>query len=354
MIKILTILGARPQFIKAGSLSREFLKNDSIEEVILHTGQHYDKNMSDIFFEQMKLSKPDFNLNIVSDSHGDMTGKMIIEIEKIALKIKPDYILVYGDTNSTLAGAIVASKLDIKIAHVEAGLRSFNMKMPEEINRILTDRVSNLLFCPTKTSVKNLHNEGFKNFDCKVINSGDVMKDGIDFYKQFAMKPKYDLDEKFILATIHRAENTDDLSTLKSLIRALNTINKIKQVVAPLHPRTKKNINKHNLKIDFMIIEPIGYLEMIWMIDNCDLVMTDSGGLQKEAFFLHKNCIVLRNETEWTELTENGFNVLAGSDVNKILNLFNDYKFNKDFVNDLYGKGNASEIISKNLIKFNK
>jgi len=220
-MKILTILGARPQFIKAGSVSREIARQKaegiSLKEIIVHTGQHYDKNMSEIFFDEMQIPKPDYFLGIGGKSHGVMTGQMIEEIEKVALKEKPDCMMVYGDTNSTLAGAIVASKLHIKLAHIEAGLRSFNMKMPEEINRILTDRVSQILFCPTDTAIENLKSEGFDNFDCKIVKSGDVMQDGAMFYKQFAKKPATNtpITNNYILCTIHRAENTDDPQRLK-------------------------------------------------------------------------------------------------------------------------------------------
>ena len=210
MIKILTILGARPQFIKAGSVSREIAKYKEIEEVIVHTGQHYDANMSDIFFDEMQIAKPNYFLGTGGKSHGAMTGQMIEKIEEVALSEKPDWIMVYGDTNSTLAGAIVASKLHIKLAHIEAGLRSFNMKMPEEVNRILTDRVSNILFCPTNKAIENLKNEGYENFDCKIVESGDVMQDGAIFYKNLAVKPNIEIKKDFILCTIHRAENTDD------------------------------------------------------------------------------------------------------------------------------------------------
>lgn len=351
-MKILTILGARPQFIKAGSVSREIAKHKDIKEIIVHTGQHYDKNMSDIFFDEMKIPKPDYFLGIGGKSHGAMTGQMIEKIEEVLIKEMPDWIVVYGDTNSTLAGALAASKLHIKIAHIEAGLRSFNMKMPEEINRILTDRVSSILFCPTQTAMDNLNNEGFANFNCKLVKSGDVMQDGAIFYKSLAKKPDYSIDENYILSTIHRAENTDDLTRLTSIIQALNKINEDKQVIVPLHPRTKKIIKEHELSVEFTVIEPVGYLEMVWLIDNCDLVMTDSGGLQKEAFFFQKHCITLRDETEWVELIENRFNVLAGANKEKILNLYQSFEFADDFGLDLYGGGKASEKIIQELLAY--
>jgi UDP-GlcNAc3NAcA epimerase len=350
-MKILTILGARPQFIKAGSVSREIAKYNNIQEIIVHTGQHYDTNMSDIFFEEMEIPKPDYFLGIGGKSHGAMTGQMIEKIEEVVIVEKPDWILVYGDTNSTLAGAIVASKLHIKLAHIEAGLRSFNMKMPEEVNRILTDRVSNVLFCPTDTAIQNLENEGYDKLDCKVIKCGDVMQDGAIFYKNLAVKPKCIIKNSYILSTVHRAENTDDIDRLTSIIKALNEINKDKQVILPLHPRTKNIIEQNNIKINFTIIEPVGYLEMVWLIDNCDLIMTDSGGLQKEAYLFKKPCITLRDETEWIELIDNEFNVLAGADKNKILDLFKNYIFNDNFSIDLYGTGKASQNIVEELLK---
>lgn len=353
-MKILTILGARPQFIKAGSVSREISKYKEIEEIIVHTGQHYDANMSDIFFDEMKIPKPNYFLGIGGKSHGAMTGQMIEKIEEVALKVNPDWIMVYGDTNSTLAGAIVASKLHIKLAHIEAGLRSFNMKMPEEVNRILTDRVSNILFCPTDTAIQNLQNEGYENIDCKIVKSGDVMQDGAMFYKNLAVKPNIGIKKDFILCTIHRAENTDDEIRLKSIFEALNQIAKDKQVILPLHPRTKKILENLKLNINNLtVIEPVGYLEMIWLIANCDFVMTDSGGLQKEAYFFEKQCITLRDETEWVELVECGANTLVGADKGKILEAYkNNSEFNKENSKlDLYGGGKASEEIVKELLK---
>ncbi len=361
-MKILTILGARPQFIKAGSVSREIAKHKEIEEIIVHTGQHYDTNMSDIFFEEMKIPKPHYFLGIGGKSHGAMTGQMIEKIEEVCLKEKPDWVMVYGDTNSTLAGSIVASKLHIKLAHIEAGLRSFNMKMPEEVNRILTDRVSDILFCPTDTAVENLKKEGFpfklstNNYQL-ITNCGDVMQDGALFYKQFAKKPSnLQLQtSNFILCTIHRAENTDDEQRLRDIFKALNEIAKEKQIILPLHPRTKKIIE--NLKIDtqnLTLIDPVGYLEMVWLIDNCSLVMTDSGGLQKEAYFFEKQCITLRDETEWVELVDNGFNVLVGANKEKILNAYkttSNLKLETSNLN-LYGEGKASENIIKELISY--
>jgi len=351
-MKILTILGARPQFIKAGTVSREIAKHNDIDEVIVHTGQHYDTNMSDIFFEEMQIPKPNYFLGIGGKTHGAMTGQMMEKIEEVALREKPDWVLVYGDTNSTLAGALVATKLHIKLAHIEAGLRSFNMKMPEEINRILTDRVSSILFCPTKTAVDNLKNEGFDRFDCKVVHSGDVMYDGALFYKKLAKKPPYKINDNFILCTIHRAENTDNENRLKSIFEALNEIGEEREIVLPLHPRTKKIVQALNIDTqNLTIIEPVGYLEMVWLIDNCALVMTDSGGLQKEAYFFQKPCITLRDETEWVELVEHGFNILVGADREKIMETYKNHTslFTLHSSLNLYGNGDASKIIIEKL-----
>jgi len=347
-MKIVTIIGARPQFIKAAAVSREIAKHSDIQEVIVHTGQHFDTNMSDIFFEELKIFHPNYNLGINGKSHGVMTGQMLEKIEEILLIEKPDWVLVYGDTNSTIAGALAASKLHIKIAHVEAGLRSFNMKMPEEINRILTDRISNILFCPTTTAVENLKKEGYDNINCKIEKSGDVMQDAAVFYTKFATKPEVDVENDFILCTIHRAENTDDTFRLKSILNALNEIAKTKQIILPLHPRTKNIIKTNNIEVDtsnIKIIDPVGYLNMVWLLEHCSLVMSDSGGLQKEAFFFKSPCITLRDETEWVELVENGFNVLAGADYNKILDCYKNYQFNINFDIDLYGAGKASKKI---------
>ncbi len=356
-MKILTILGARPQFIKAGTVSREIAKHENIEEIIVHTGQHYDANMSDIFFEEMQIPKPNYFLGIGGKTHGAMTGQMIEKIEEVCFKEKPDWILVYGDTNSTLAGAMVASKLHIKLAHVEAWLRSFNMQMPEELNRILTDRVSNILFCPTDTAVENLKKESFpfvtsNKSKQRIVNVGDVMYDGALFYRNLSSKPSFKIETNYILATVHRAENTDNEKSLRDIFEALNEIAKEKQIVLPLHPRTKKIVQQ--LKIDcnnLTIIEPVGYLEMVWLIDNSDLVMTDSGGLQKEAFFFEKPCMTLRDETEWVELVEYGYNILVGADREKILACYKEQPFNSNYNLEFYGVGNASEEIVLELLK---
>lgn len=354
---ILTIIGARPQFIKAAAVSREIAKHNYIKEIIVHTGQHFDANMSEIFFEQMQIPQPDYNLEINSLSHGAMTGRMIEKIEEVLLIEKPDWVMVYGDTNSTISGSLAAKKLHIKVAHIEAGLRSFNRKMPEEINRILTDKISDLLLCPTDMAVKNLRNEGIgKHSLAKIVKCGDVMQDAAIFYSPMARKPQMKLPEKFILTTIHRAENTDDPLRLASIFRALGEISNEFPIVLPLHPRTKKiiansQLNTHNSKL--IMIDPVGYLEMIYLLKNCEIVMTDSGGLQKEAFFFHKSCVTLRDETEWVELVENGFNTIVGSEYQKIISGFNSMKDKTlDYNIDLYGSGTASEKIIKEIQKF--
>ncbi len=354
MKKIVTIIGARPQFIKAAALSNEIAKHNDIQEVIVHTGQHFDKNMSEVFFEQMKIPKPDYNLNINSLSHGAMTGRMLEEVEKVLLKENPDWVIVYGDTNSTIAGALTAKKLHIKVAHIEAGLRSFNMRMPEEINRILTDRISDFLFCPTQTAVDNLKNEGFDNFDAKIINCGDVMYDAALHFSKMAQKPDCKLPEKFGLVTVHRAENTDDLNRLKSIVDGLNKIAEEKPLVFTVHPRTKKIFEQQNFSFNknIRIIPPVGYLEMVYMLQNCNFVMTDSGGLQKEAYFFKKPCITLRDETEWIELVKKGYNQIAGADIEMIVTAFHQISnTHSDFSSQLYGNGDASTIIIENLKK---
>lgn len=353
-MKIVTIIGARPQFIKAAVVSRAIANASDMTEVIVHTGQHFDSNMSDVFFEEMSIPKPQYNLNINGLGHGAMTGQMLEKIEEVLLKEKPDWVLVYGDTNSTIAGALAAKKLHIKVAHVEAGLRSFNIDMPEEVNRILTDRISNILFCPTSTAINNLKKEGYENIDCDVIEVGDVMQDAALFYAEKAKKPEVELSEKFALCTVHRAENTDNPERLKSIFKALEDISQTIPVMIPLHPRTKAKLNSmgydfENSNIHF--ISPVGYLEMVWLLGNCNFVLTDSGGLQKEAYFFSKPCITMRDETEWVELVEHGFNKLAGADTAKIIELAWEASENTvlDFSTRLYGNGNAGEIIVNNL-----
>lgn len=349
-MKILTVIGARPQFIKASVVSKAIQNSTILDEKIIHTGQHFDANMSNIFFDQLGIPKPHYQLDINSGSHGSMTGRMLEEIEKICLAEKPDRLMVYGDTNSTLAGALAAAKLHIPVAHIEAGLRSFNMQMPEEINRILTDQVSDILFCPTNTAVSNLKNEGFDKKPVQVLNVGDVMQDSSLFFSERAIKGSSLVDvpnERFIVATLHRAENTDDANRLKSIIEALNYIHEhIRPVVLPLHPRTQKVVKSLGLELKMLVLEPVGYLEMIWLLKHCDAVVSDSGGVQKEAFFFKKPCVTMRDQTEWIELIEHGVNLLAGADTQKIIQS-TEMMLGKTIEDplSLYGGGHASQNI---------
>ncbi|MFT4414434.1 non-hydrolyzing UDP-N-acetylglucosamine 2-epimerase [Fredinandcohnia humi] len=321
-MKFVTVIGARPQFIKAAPVSRELRKEH--EELIVHTGQHYDANMSDIFFEELHIPKPDFNLHVGSASHGKQTGEMLAQIEEILLSEKPDYLLVYGDTNSTLAGALAAAKLHIPVVHIEAGLRSFNKKMPEEINRIMTDHVSEYLFCPTDTAIENLHNE---NIHHNVINVGDVMFDAVEYNKKLANESSKILEEhgltskEFHLITIHRAENTDDQGKMKEILGAFSQIEEVK--VWPIHPRTKHKLEGYGINLDSIpnlkIIEPVGYLDMLTLESNAKKIITDSGGVQKEAYFMQVPCVTVREQTEWVETLESEANILVGTDQQKIV-----------------------------------
>ena len=356
MKKIITIVGARPQFVKAATLSRQFSLL-GVDEKIIHTGQHYDANMSDVFFEEMEIPKPTYNLDIHGVGHGAMTGRMLEGIEEILLNELPDGVLVYGDTNSTLAGALAASKLHIPVVHVEAGLRSFNMQMPEEINRILTDRISDLLLCPTDTAIHNLQREGFNNFNTKIVKNGDVMQDAAIFYAAKAEEKSNVLKSinlsRYILATIHRQENTDSPENLQNIIAGLNEINRQTPVVVPIHPRTRNILAQLNIVPAFKLIDPVGYFDMIVLLKNCEMVITDSGGVQKEAFFFGKHCITMREQTEWVELVENGFNTLTGSDAEKIVTAYEQTKQKKsDFSINLYGKGQAAEVAAKEIYAF--
>jgi UDP-GlcNAc3NAcA epimerase len=360
-MKIITIVGARPQFVKAAVVSRELAKNADIQEIILHTGQHFDKNMSDIFFEEMEIPTPDYNLNINGLSHGAMTGQMLEGIEKICLAEKPDYVMVYGDTNSTIAGALAAKKMGIGLIHIEAGLRSFNMSMPEEVNRILTDRISDILFCPTDTAIENLEKEGIVDGAVKVIQNGDVMQDAALYYAQKSAEKSVVLKQhnlgsnNFVLATIHRQENTDNPERLIGIIDALNEIAKEIPLVVPMHPRTRNIIAREKLKIEFTVIDPVGYFDMLELLKHCKLVLTDSGGLQKEAYFFDKYCITLRDETEWVELIKNGFNTLVGADKTAIIAAYHLCK-SKPFIKsiELYGAGQASANIRLTLESLKK
>lgn len=354
-MKIISVVGARPQFIKAAVVSRALQDYTDVQEVLVHTGQHFDDNMSEIFFRQLQIRNPDYHLNISNLNHGAMTGRMLEKTEEVILQEKPDGVLVYGDTNSTLAGALAAKKLQVKVAHVEAGLRSFNMNMPEEINRILTDRISDLLFCPTSTAMANLQKEGVESSGAKMFLTGDVMYDAIlhsgkNIPEQHPFITSKNLNE-YVLCTIHRQENTSP-AALKKLMTSLNSIHQKIPVVMPVHPRTSSIIKNENIECHFYLIEPAGYFEMMVLLKNCRLVMTDSGGLQKEAFFMKKFCITLRNETEWIELVENGYNFLAGTDPEKISAAFTSVlELKKSFHENFYGDGHAGEKISALIIR---
>lgn len=353
-VKILTIVGARPQFVKAATISRAVAVAEGVEEVILHTGQHFDANMSEVFFKEMDIPEPRYNLDIHSFGHGAMTGRMLEAIEGIILDEQPDVLLVYGDTNSTLAGALAARKLHVKVGHVEAGLRSFNMAMPEEVNRILTDRISDFLYCPTDSAVANLRAEGFDRFQCEVVRTGDVMLDAARYYAQFsASKSTLDPDllrGDFALCTLHRAENTDDPVRLTAFADALNRMHRDTRVLLPLHPRTKAKLKAAGIKLQVDLIDPVGYFEMIEILKHSSLVITDSGGLQKEAFFFGKNCVTLRDQTEWTELVDRGFNVLAKADTDDVVRKCEEMRLRKnDFSEPLYGDGRAAATIVQHL-----
>lgn len=357
-MKLTTIVGARPQFIKAAAVSRAIQKYNSenprrrMKEVIVHTGQHYDENMSQVFFNELEIPEPAYNLGVGSGSHGKMTGAMLEKIEAVILKENPDVVLVYGDTNSTLAGALAAVKLHIPVGHVEAGLRSFNRRMPEEINRVVTDHVSSLLFCPTETAVRNLETEGITKGVHKI---GDVMYDSFLFNQQLAEKrsviiPKLGLVPKsFCLATVHREENTTNLERLAGIFEAFGELATPEcPFVVPLHPRTSKALdeigNRHSFGLAVRFLDPVSYLDMVQLGTNAKVILTDSGGVQKEAFFARVPCITLRGETEWVELVEHGFNCIAGCEVRGIRTAF-EKMICRSFtiVPELYGEGEASD-----------
>lgn len=349
-MRVLTVVGARPQFIKAAPVSRELRKEH--REILVHTGQHYDHEMSKIFFDGLRLPEPDYNLGVGSGSHGKQTGNMLTALERVMLDEKPDLVLVYGDTNSTLAGALAAVKLHIPVAHVEAGLRSFNRKMPEEINRVVTDHVSDLLFCPTQTAVDNLKNEGIEK---GVWLTGDVMLDALLENIEVA-EEKSDIldklglsDESYLLATVHRPSNTDYRENLLSIMEAFLEIEE--PVVIPLHPRTEKALKRFGLydrlseDASVMLTAPLGYLDFLKLERHARMILTDSGGVQKEAYFLQKPCITLREETEWVETLEDGWNVLVGSRFSEIVAFVKSSPLaRKSF--EAFGNGNASELIS--------
>lgn len=356
-MKIVTIVGARPQFVKAAAVSRILRSRENVEEFLIHTGQHFDANMSQIFFDELGIDEPKYNLGISGGSHGDMTGRMLSGIEAVLENERPDWTLIYGDTNSTLAAAIAASKMHIPVAHVEAGLRSFNMKMPEEINRILSDRVSSLLLCPTDTAVQNLSNEGIT---AGVSNVGDVMYDAALHFGDLADQKTDEIIARyglhpggFALATCHRAENTDDPARLEQILQALSRIANDCQVVLPLHPRTRSCIRDlslgHYLE-NIMALDPVPYLEMLWLEKNANLILTDSGGVQKEAFFFEVPCVTMRDETEWVETIDAGWNILAGVQAERIVQAVKDHKTNAKLEVLPYGNGHAAELISDKLL----
>lgn len=357
MKKIITIVGARPQFIKAAIVSRALKQQSSFQEILVHTGQHYDNNMSQIFFDELEIHKIDYQLNVGSGGQGKQTGEMLSLIENVLLQEKPDWVLIYGDTNSTLAGALAAAKLHIPIAHVEAGLRSYNRKMPEEINRIIADQLSEILFTPTEQAVLNLQKEGYSTD--RIITIGDVMYDSALYYGEKAQRHSQILDalnykkQDFILATIHRAENTDNHARLQIIFNALNQLCDTLPVVMPLHPRTRKTLANHfpellkNTRIH--IREPLGFLDMIMLEKNAALIITDSGGVQKEAFFYGIPCITLRDETEWVETIDLNWNHLVKPDneteiISQAIKSIGIQGKNGQFP---YGKGNAAALIAE-------
>lgn len=363
-MRLLTILGARPQFIKAATLSRAIKEHEGIEEVIVHTGQHFDANMSDIFFKQLDIPRPHHNLHIAGLSHGAMTGRMIEGIETLIQKEQPDWVMVYGDTNSTLAGALAAVKLHVPIAHVESGLRSHDPFMPEEANRVVVDRLSSVLFVPTHNALENLTKEGFPFMSVSADGRsrhqaihcvGDVMFDALRYYVPKAVKQyplsNWDLKpESYILCTLHRQENTDNEERMRSVLRALSTLSADHDVVFPVHPRTKSKIVDlvgMTLNPKLRLIEPIGYLEMQALMSGAKCVATDSGGVQKEAYFHRKRCITMRDSTEWVELVEAGVNVLVGTDTDKIVAAVLNSDMDMNGIDDFYGRGFAAEKIIK-------
>lgn len=360
-MKITTVVGARPQFIKAAAVSRVLWSAPGVQEVLVHTGQHYDENMSEVFFRELEIPEPDYNLEIGSGSHGAQTGRMLEAIEKVLLEEKPDWVLVYGDTNSTLAGALAAVKLHIPVAHVEAGLRSFNRRMPEEINRVLTDHAADMLFAPTRAAVENLRRESISEERIHLV--GDVMYDAALFYGEKARRESRVLErlglkpEKYILVTIHRAENTDDPSRLQAIVEGLCEVGKSVPVVFPVHPRTRKALERHGLLEEAVaslrLIEPVGYLDMVMLEQNACLIATDSGGVQKEAFFYRVPCVTLRGETEWTELVDLGWNKLVSPQLPEGVaeGIRNSLDGPRGIEENPYGDGNSGELIVKHLLE---
>lgn len=343
-MKIATIVGARPQFIKAAGVSRALRRR--FREILIHTGQHYDYEMAGIFFDGLEIPAPDYNLGVGSGSHGEQTGAMLQGIEQVLKAEAPDKALIFGDTNSTLAGALAASKLHIPVIHVEAGLRSFNRRMPEEINRVVADHLSDLLFCPSQTSVQNLAAEGIRE---NVHLVGDVMLDVLNWARARTLEKTHEIlsrlgveQKRYLLVTIHRSENTDQVSRLTGIIHALNSIEE--KVVFPIHPRTQKVLDRSTLRLDphVRVINPVGYLEMVTLSSSARMILTDSGGLQKEAYWLGIPCLTLRDETEWVETVEAGWNKLVGFDSDRIIQAVSSFQ-PPAFRQELYGDGNMAD-----------
>lgn len=346
-MKIVSVIGARPQFIKSAPVSKA-IEMAGHQEYLVHTGQHYDYGMSEVFFKEMKLKEPSINLNVGSGTHAQQTGHMLIGIEKVLLEQKPDLVLVYGDTNSTLAGALAAVKFQVKLAHVESGLRSYNRQMPEEHNRVLTDHCSDLLFCPTQTAVANLQHEGIQK---GVYLVGDTMLDAVRLFSKIATDHSMILDKlelkskEYLLATIHRSYNTDDPHVLSSILSAFGEA--VETVIFPVHPRTLKNIKAAEIVIpsNVRIIQPVGYLDMLILEQNARVILTDSGGIQKEAYFFNVPCLTLRPETEWIETVNSGWNTLVGTDPIYILSALK-FELPEQLTHpDFFGDGHASKRI---------
>ncbi len=344
-MRLVTIVGARPQFIKATPVSAA-LKDKNIQEIIVHTGQHYDQDMSAIFFKELEIQEPRYNLGIQAATHGAMTGRMLEQVEKVLMDENPDLVLVYGDTNSTLAGALAAVKLNIPVAHVEAGLRSFNRRMPEEINRVLTDHIAAFLFAPTTTAVENLKNEAINR---GVYLTGDVMYDAALKFGKISEKTSTVLERlnlqprQYYLATLHRAENTDDPARLQSIFKALAILNETRPVVLPMHPRTAKAIKSLDMKNriqELCVTQPLPFLDMVALEKSARVIITDSGGVQKEAYFHSVPCVTMRDETEWIETTVAGWNTITGADSDKIVRAAQSAKKGRPI--DEYGTGQAA------------
>lgn len=347
-MKIASIVGARPQFIKCAPVSRELRKFHN--EILIHTGQHYDPEMSDVFFKELELQEQDYNLSVGSGSHGKQTGEMLDRIEHVLLKEKPDMVLVYGDTNSTLAGALAAVKLHIPVAHIEAGLRSYDRSMPEEINRVLTDNISDLLFCPTQTAVSNLAKEGITK---GVFLTGDVMVDALEYYREIAKTKSHFLERlglinrSYLVMTIHRPANTDNKANMASILGAVRRTEK--PTVFPVHPRTRNYMRDYGLwdamPSNVIVTDPLGYLDMIQVMSHADKILTDSGGMQKEAYILGVPCITLRENTEWVETVKSGCNILTGSDQEKIISAITQKSNDGSARKKIFGDGFAAKRI---------